>query len=375
MLSSGLRVGVVGAGYWGSKHVRTFSSLPDVAHVSVIDPSAERVRALTRSFPGLVSFDSLAASLDCVDAVVIATPPSTHARLALEAIAAGKHVMVEKPLATSVSDARAITEAAAVAGVAAMVGHTFEYHAAVRALHDIVADPLFGELYYLETARLNMGLYQHDVNVIWDLAPHDISILNSILGGTPSSVECWASRHAHRQLEDIAHMRIRYDVPRVDATVHVSWLHPCKTRLVTAVGSERMAVFDDLATEERIRIHNKSVRESTLSVNDLSTPPMSYRYGDMVAPYLVINEPLAVEDQHFVDCLTSGARPITDGENGMAVVEVLEAAELSRVEGRRVEIEEVRQGSATSGAPPAAALLAPAALPRQRNGQVAGTLS
>jgi predicted dehydrogenase len=278
--------------------------------------------------------------------------------------------MVEKPLATTVTDARAITEAAAAQGVTAMVGHTFEYHAAVHALRDIVSAPSFGDLYYLETARLNMGLYQHDVNVIWDLAPHDVSILNSLLGSTPTSVECWASRHAHRRLEDIALMRVRYEAPRVEATVHVSWLHPCKTRLVTAVGSERMAVFDDLATEERIRIHNKSVRESEVPGNDLSQPPMSYRYGDMVAPYLVISEPLAVEDQHFIDCAMSGRQPITDGVNGMAVVEVLEAAELSRTEGRRVEIAEVRQRKE-----PMPGHAVPALLPAQRGGQVVEAVS
>jgi predicted dehydrogenase len=221
----------------------------------------------------------------------------------------------------------------------------------VWALRDIVADPTFGELYYLDTARLNMGLYQHDVNVLWDLAPHDISILNCVLGSTPTSVECWASRHAHRRLEDIGLLRVRYEEPDVDATVHVSWLHPCKTRLVTAVGSDRMAVFDDLATEERIRIHNKSVRQPELTTDDLSQAPMSYRYGDLVAPYLVINEPLAVEDQHFIDCVRTGIKPITDGASGLAVVEVLEAAELSRREGRRVEIAEVRQGSGVEARP------------------------
>jgi predicted dehydrogenase len=317
----------------------------------VIDPSTERVSALTRGYPGLVSFSSLEEALDCVDAVVIATPPSTHKPLALQALNAGKHVMVEKPLATSVADANEIIETARRHGLTAMVGHTFEYHAAVWALRDIVADPAFGDLYYLDTARLNMGLYQHDVNVLWDLAPHDISILNSVLGSAPTSVECWASRHAHRRLEDIALLRVRYEEPAVEATVHVSWLHPCKTRLVTAVGSQQMAVFDDLATEERIRIHNKSVRQPELQADDLSQPPMSYRYGDLVAPYLVINEPLAVEDQHFVDCVRTGAKPITDGANGLAVVEVLEAAELSRREGRRVEIAEVRERNGVGPVP------------------------
>jgi predicted dehydrogenase len=337
-MQSELRIGVVGAGYWGSKHVRTLSSLAEIDRVAVIDPSSERVRALQRTYPALQAFDSLGQALDSVDAVVIATPPSTHAPLALRALQAGKHVLVEKPLATSTTDARMLADAAEERGLVAMVGHTFEYHAAVWALRDVVRGEGFGELYYLDTARLNMGLYQHDVNVLWDLAPHDISILNYVLGSTPTSVECWASRHAHRRLEDIAHLRLYYEEPRVEATVHVSWLHPSKTRRVTAVGSEQMVVFDDLATEERIRLHHKSVRQSDLESQDLSQPPMSYQYGDVVTPYLVVNEPLVVEDQHFVDCIAGRCSPATGADNGLAVVEVLEAAQHSLESGRRTDL-------------------------------------
>ena len=340
--STGLRVGVVGCGYWGSKHVRTFRSLESVSDVIAVEPNRERIAGLVRSSPGLETYPSLASALEALDAVVIATPPSTHLPLALEAIAAGKHVMVEKPLATSVADARTMIGAAAEAGVVLMVGHTFEYHAAVWNLRDLVRSGELGDLYYVDTARLSLGLYQHDVNVVFDLAPHDVSILNYVLGAQPSSVECWASRHAHRRLEDIAYLRLYYDDPGCFANIHVSWLDPRKVRRVTVVGSRKMVEFDDLESEERIRVHDKGVFESPSADGNLTEPPMSYRYGDIVAPYLEVNEPLRVEGEHFLDCIQTGMQPLTDGANGLAVVEVLECAQRSLETRRAVRVEEVR---------------------------------
>lgn len=350
--STGLRVGVVGGGYWGSKHVRALSAIDAVEKVVVIDPSRPRLEALTRTFRNIDTSPALPLALDEVDAVVIATPPGTHTALALAAIRAGKHALVEKPLAVSVEDARSIVDAARRAGVVLMVGHTFIYHSAVRTLRDMVQGGAIGDPYYLDSARLNLGLYQHDTNVIFDLAPHDVSIANFVLGARPVRVSCWASRHAHHWLEDVAHLRLHYEDPGVTAHVHVSWLDPCKVRRVTVVGSDKMVVFDDLATEERIRVHNKGVVENLRTSEapaaaDLTQPPMSYRYGEVVTPYLELQEPLAVEDEHFVDCVLNGTRPLTDGEAGLAVVEVLEAAQLSHKEGRPVDLWEVqRQRSA-----------------------------
>ncbi len=302
---TGLRVGVVGCGYWGSKHVRVLHSLDSVERVAVVDPNPERALQLAHSYPAMDGYATLAEALPHLDAVIIATPPSTHRALALMAIAAGCHVMVEKPLATSSADARAMIDAASVAGVKLMVGHTFEYHSAVWRLRELTRSNALGELYYLDTARLNLGLYQNDCNVLFDLAPHDISILNYVLSATPVSVRCWASRHAHRRLEDVGYLRLQYEDPDVIANVHVSWLDPCKVRRVTIVGSQKMVIFN------------------------------------VVAPFLAVNEPLMVEDEHFLDCAISGMHPLTDGANGLAVVEVLEAAQLSADEGREVRLDEL----------------------------------
>ena len=343
-IGSGIRVAVVGCGYWGSKHVRVLHATEDVTEVALVDAREDRLQSLARNFKTAPRYAELRSALPHVDAVVVATPPSTHVRVALEAIEAGKHVLVEKPLAPTSAGARQLVKAASEAGVILMVGHTFEYNPAVRKLRELVRSQELGELYYIDSARLNLGLYQNDVNVIFDLAPHDVSIINNVLGRRPVAVTAWAGRHAHRRFEDVAYLRLFYDDVFDDrgmsANIHVSWLDPCKVRRVTAVGSKKMAVYDDVATEERIRILDKGVSLPPDGGN-LTQPPTSYRYGDIVVPFIASDEPLAVQDRHFVECIAKGERPLTDGENGLAVVETLEAAELSRRLGRPVLLEEV----------------------------------
>ena len=302
------------------------------------------MRNLARSYKSAPWYTALGPALAEVDAVVIATPPSTHVAVALQAIEAGKHVLVEKPLAPTAAGAQRLGRAASAAGVILMVGHTFEYNPAVRKLRELVQNDELGEVYYIDSARLNLGLYQNDVNVILDLAPHDISIINHVLGRKPVAAQAWASRHAHRRFEDVAYLRLFYDDffddRGLSANIHVSWLDPCKVRRVTAVGSQKMAVYDDLAVDERIRVLDKGVCLQPDGDN-LTQPPLSYRYGDIVVPFISPDEPLAVQDRHFIDCIGSGSRPLTDGENGLAVVEALEAAELSRRLGRPVLLEEL----------------------------------
>jgi predicted dehydrogenase len=336
-----LSVAVVGCGYWGSKHVRVLHAIPQVGRVIAVDEQEDRLASLQKVFPALLGFSSMKPALREADAVIIATPPTTHVALALQAMAAGKNVLVEKPLATSSIDARRMVDEAGERSVVLMAGHTFEHNAAVWKLRELVRSNELGRIHYIDSARLNLGLYQSDVNVLWDLGPHDVSIFNHVLGAKPSVVEAWGSRHAHRHLEDVAHVRLLYLEPEVTGTIHLSWLDPCKVRRVTVVGSRKMAVYDDLALDERIRVHDKGV-EIQEGAN-LQAQPMTYRYGEIRSPYLSFEEPLHVQDRDFVRCCIDGERPRTDGENGLAVVEVLEAASLSLLEGRPVYIEEVSE--------------------------------
>jgi predicted dehydrogenase len=322
-----MRVAMVGCGYWGAKHTRVLLGLPEIDYLLLVDPNESHRVALSKSFSQLPHVPDIESALDSVDAVVIATPPRTHAELALAAIDAGKHVLVEKPLATSSMEGEQLVAAAAAASTVLMVGHTFEYNAAVRKLRDLITNDGLGRLHYIDTARLNLGLYQTDVNVLWDLAPHDISIINFLLGVPPTYVQAWGSRHAHALLEDVAFIRLNYEDLNINAHIHVSWLDPSKVRRVTVVGSGKMAVYDDLADEERIRIYDKGV--VTPDQEDLGAVPMSYRYGDITSPFIDFPEPLMVQDRHFVECCQTDERPLTDGGNGVAVIRVLEAASAS----------------------------------------------
>jgi predicted dehydrogenase len=335
-----LRIGVVGCGYWGSKHVRVLHGIPEVESVVAIDQREDRLRDLKRTFPGLGMFGSLDAALDEVDALVIATPPKTHVSIAVAAMEAGKSVLVEKPLATASADARRMVSTASERSLVLMVGHTFEYNAAVWTLRDLARGGELGRIYYLDSARLNLGLYQSDVNVVWDLAPHDVSIFNYVLGAKPAVVQAWGARHGHQWLEDVAYLRLQYREPEVTANIHVSWLDPCKVRRVTVVGSSKMAVYNDLSTDERVRVFDKGVVPpgDGTALQDI---PMSYRYGEIRSPYLLFEEPLSVQDREFVTCIMTGTRPRTDGQNGLDVVEVLECAEISLREGRPVQLEEL----------------------------------
>jgi predicted dehydrogenase len=325
-------IGILGAGYWGPKHVRNFGALPGVRVTMVADLDRDRLGAVAAQQPGLATTtDHRALLADPATAgVVVATPVSTHARLAREALLAGKHVLVEKPLAASSRECAELGELAARLGRVLMVGHTFVYNPAVGVLRELVAAGELGELYYAHSQRLNLGLFQRDINVLWDLAPHDLSILMHVLGAEPTAVAARGRAHLRRGVEDVAHMELVF--PRgVGATVHVSWLDPTKTRRLTLVGSRKMAVYDDLEPVAKVRVYDKGV--DLAPAGAAGEPRPAYRDGATAAPPIPWTEPLRLECQHFVDCIRTGAAPLTGPAQGTRVVRALEAASASLAAG------------------------------------------
>ncbi|MER7015128.1 Gfo/Idh/MocA family oxidoreductase [Saccharopolyspora sp. NPDC000359] len=340
-LSNSTWVAVVGYGYWGSKHVRVLSTLPGV-NVVVVDEDPARLAEAQRNFPSAIPARSLADVVDLVDGVVVATPPTTHAEIAAQALKWNKHTLVEKPLATSVRDAHELVETADRRGLQLMTGHTFVHNAAVHKLREIIRSGELGKIFYIDTARLNLGLYQHDVNVIWDLAPHDLSIISYLLDDTPGLVAAWAQHNVSGRHADVAHLRLEMASSAAAAYIHVSWLNPQKVRRVTVVGDRKMAIYNDILDEDRIRIYDSGVDLRNPGDPDHSyAMPVTYRTGEIVSPHVAFREPLLVQDQHFVDCIRTGARPRTSGEDGLRVVQALAAADLAQSTGGPVLIDTI----------------------------------
>ena len=334
VLGLDVRIAVVGYGYWGSKHVRVLGSLPGV-QVTIVDQDHNRLEEARRSHPSASTAGRLKDVLEYVDAVVVATPPAAHADVALQALHHGRHVLVEKPLATTVEHGQEMVDAAAANAVQLMVGHTFEYNAAVWKLKEIIDSGELGRILYIDAARLSLGKYQRDCNVIWDLAPHDISIASFLLDEVPRTAWVWAKRHVGNRHADVAYLRLDFERAATHAFVHVSWLDPCKVRRVTVVGERKMAVYNDMSDNERIRIYDIGVDPA--DPDDHGEPhawPVSYRTADIVSPYVQFNEPLLVQDSHFVDCIRTGRRPNTSGERGLDIVRVLSATDVAEDTGR-----------------------------------------
>ena len=323
-------IGVVGLGYWGPNWVRNLHQLRQANRVVACDLDAKRrdhVRGLYAGVEGSGNFDDLLSDPE-IEGVVIATPVSSHYPLARKALLAGKSVLVEKPLAMSSAEAADLVRIARDRDRILMVGHTFEYSAPVLKMRDIIESGELGDMFYLSSIRANLGLIQHDVNVCWDLATHDISIILMLMGGRlPESVSCQGQSHYKRGIEDVAMLALHF--PRnVIAFIHVSWLDPNKIRRTTIVGSKKMLVYDDLALQEKVRIYDKGVDVAPY-YDTYGEFQFSYRYGNVMIPRIDEAEPLKLECEHFVDCIRTGKTPRTDGFSGLRVVSVLEAANLS----------------------------------------------
>ncbi len=322
-----LNVGVIGCGYWGPNVIRNLRALPDCRIAAICDLQEDRLARMQRLYPEITVTTDVDGFLESpeIEAIAIATPSDTHYDLALRSLGAGKHVIVEKPMAASVQACRELIECAEARGLTLMVGHTFVYSAPVRFLKRMVDAGELGEIRYINSHRLNLGLFQKDINVAWDLAPHDISIILFLLGTRPLSVNCQGSPYCGSGIEAVTTMAL--DFPNgVFATIQSSWIDPIKTRLMTVVGTEKMVVYDDTAAEEKIRVYDKRV---SISCEDEPAPSYSYHTGDIHAPRITPTEPLAVECQHFLDCIRTGSQPESSCYDGMHVVEILEAASRS----------------------------------------------
>jgi predicted dehydrogenase len=322
-----VRVGVIGYGYWGPQLVRNFQDLPDATVTGVAEPRADRLSHVQQRYPAVGLFSDYRGLLESdVEAVVVATPIQTHYAIARDTILAGKHVLVEKPLTASLDDAVRLNALAETAGVTLMTGHTFLYNPAVRALREIVQSGELGRVHYVDTARLSLGLFQRQVNVIWDLAPHDLSILSYVLGRKPVAVSARGSSCVQPSVHDVAYVEVQYE-GGISAQIHVSWLDPAKVRRITVVGDRKMAVYNDVALTEKIRIYDKGVEPPP--TDTFGEFQLSYRNGQITIPFIPWQEPLKIECEHFVSCVRTGEHPITDGHQGLAVVAVLEAANRS----------------------------------------------
>ena len=333
-------VGVIGYGYWGPNLVRNFMSDTAWRVVSVCDRSESRLAEVGRLYPTITTTrnpEDLFRN-PSIDAIAIATPVATHFELAMAALRAGKHVLVEKPIASTSAEASQMIEKASQRKLVLLVDHTFVFTGAVRKIRDVIGDESFGELQYYDSTRVNLGLFQHDVNVMWDLAVHDLSIMEFVIGVNPVAVSATGLSHVRGQPANVAFMTLFFDRDII-AHINVNWLSPVKIRRTLVGGSKRMIVYDDLETSEKVKIYDKGITV-TETPDDLRKLLISYRTGDLWSPKVNETEALKLEVGHFRNCIDGSEKPITPGERGLAIVRMLEAADKSmQRRGGPVELE------------------------------------
>ena len=332
-------VGVLGYGYWGPNLVRNFAETAPARLVAVSDLAVDRLAEVHRRYPKVkltTDFRDVLADRS-VDAVVIATPVASHFELALRALEAGKHVLVTKPITTSSDETMQLVEAAEQRGLVLMVDHTFVYTGAVQTIKQLVDSGDLGSLYYYDSVRVNLGLFQKDVNVLWDLAVHDLAIMDYVLGRQPSAVAATGAAHIPGHQANIAYLTCYFDGSLITHH-HVNWLAPLKVRRTLVGGARQMIVYDELEPSEKVKVYDKGITVAGDTQGAIETM-IGYRTGDMWAPQVSLTEGLRTEAQHFLECVTHRRQPLTDGLCGLRVIRILEAAAASlRQRGQPVEV-------------------------------------
>jgi predicted dehydrogenase len=327
-----IKVGVIGAGYWGPNLIRNFYQLPEAELEMVCDLNIQRLEHIQSRFQGVKTTRNYRDVLESdVEAVVIATPVSTHYPLAKDCLMAEKHIMVEKPFVRSSEEGKQLIALSQKVGKLIMTGHTFLYNPAVNAIKEIIKSGELGRIYYINCTRVNLGLYQPDVNVVWDLAPHDVSILMYILDADPIVASARGGMYVKPGVHDVAYVTL-YFPHEILADMRVSWIDPCKIRRITVVGSKKMLVYDDIETDKKVLVYDKGV-DLPPYTDTLEEFHMSYRLGEGVPYPLVWDEPLKLECLHFLDCIRTGKTPRSDGQQGLKIVQILETAQKSLMNG------------------------------------------
>ena len=324
-----VRLGAIGCGYWGPNLIRNCVEIPSISLEAIVDLDWDRLNHMRTLYPGIpLATDDYRQLFDVgLDGVIVSTPPETHHDIVIDCLEQGLHVLVEKPLAITSADARRMVQVASDNDRILMVGHTFEYNPAVRALKALIDDNELGNIHYIDAVRVGLGLFHRNVDVVWDLAPHDISILIYLLGEMPTSVNASGTACVQDSVVDVAYMTLTFP-SGVVAHSRLSWLDPSKTRRLTVVGSEKMVVYDDVAAQERIKLYDKRV-DTIRRTDTYGEFQFAYHYGSVVSPYIHFDEPLRLECLHFAECIAENKTPLTDGLSGLRVVEVIEAAQRS----------------------------------------------
>lgn len=332
-----ITIGIIGVGRWGPNILRNFAVMDGVRIAAVCDSDKKRLEAITKRYPEIqTTTDATALTGNgAIDAVVIVTPLATHYQLARRALDAGKHVFVEKPLASSAPECEELIAIAAKKSRILFVGHTFKYNAGIRAAKAYIDSNELGKIYLIDANRTNLGPVRQDANALWDLASHDISIFSYWIGESPKSVSAQGGCYLNKRVEDVVYATFTYR-DGIIAHVHASWLNPRKVRDITVVGEKKMLVWNDMNLSEPIRIYNVGIDKDDTYQDSFADFRLSIREGEVIIPRIQLNEPLMSECSHFIECVQKGVWPLTDGNDGLQIVKALEAATRSIKEQSRI---------------------------------------